>query len=194
MPSPFAFELAAFLEGVASLVAKVADDPASVGVRPGNNGSPLGAYRGGGWYYGVYFAGLGGAWGQSQESYSVTLSAGVDITRVWTRGPTKDAGAWFLKAGELYERAAYLAELLMNAQGSVVARACQAQLTALYGVGNEPGLFREHFDRLTFPAPREQAPERWLLAEPGEDAPVCYVCSLVFSGLKYHKLLSELPT
>jgi len=184
-------EIPALLSGVAAVVRLAADDPLTVGPRPGQDGRPLAAYRGGGWYYGVYWTGAQGAWGRSQESYSVSLSVGVDVTRVWARSPTMTKGEWFTQDGELYERVGYVAQLLLNT-ASGVARYCNAALAALEP-GGPSGVFREHFDGFTTGGVRTESPVGWLLAK-DDDPHLCYVCSLRFSGLTYHKLSSEMPT
>lgn len=180
----------AFLSGVANLVADAAPSADYVRPRPGPDGRPLGAYRGGGWFYGVYWSGMAGAWGGSHEAFEVSLSCGVDITRVWTRSGTRDVGEWFLQEGELYERAGYVAQLLLNGQ-SEVARSCQAALSTLEA-GDPSGLFREHFDTVNVGGVRVEDPVNWMLAADPDKAAV-YVCSLRFSGLTFHKLYSELP-
>jgi hypothetical protein len=184
--------LPAFLAGVANVVRAGVDPSAEyVRPRPGQDGRPLGAYRGGGWFYGVYWASMSGAWGPSHEAFEVSLSCGVDITRVFAKSGTREAGPWFLQDGEIYERAAYVAQLLLDGR-SGVARACQSALSELTA-GDPDGLFREHFDTVSTGPVRTEDPVSWMLAADPDPAAV-YVCSLRFSGLTFHKLYSEVPT
>lgn len=184
-------EIPALLLGVAELIRPAAPSAEAVKVRPGPDGRPLAAYRGGGWHYGVYWPGMSGAWGPSHEAYEVTFTVGIDITRVWAKSPTKDVGEWFLQEGELYERMGYVSQLILRGN-SQAARACQAALSVL-DKGDPAGLFREHFDSVQCRGVRTEDPVSWLLAK-DTDAHVCYVGSLVFSGLTYHKKYEELPT
>jgi hypothetical protein len=185
-------EFAALLEGCRRVVRPAAASDDAIAIRPIGSGRPDGGYRGGGWFFGVYFTGAQPYQGQSVESYSLTMSVGVDITRVLATVPSKRLGEWWVKEGEILGRAAFVCRL-MNQSYSVVARSCNAAMSEM--CDNQPdGVFREKFSETTASAVRVERPD-WV----GEDndnerAPVVWVCSLKFSGLKFHALLSEMPT
>lgn len=182
----------ALLEGVRRMVVAAAAGDSDTGTRPAGDGSPQAAYKGAGWYFGVYFNGAGGAWGGSQEGFAVSLSVGVDITRVVSTIPTAKRGEWFMQPGELLERSGYVVELLMR-PGSGVRNSCQSAYDEMMGGTNRRnGTFQERFDKFTQSKPRP-APADWIVARNVERTPILVV-SLTFSGLTFHKLRSEVPT
>lgn len=179
------------LEGVRRIVVAAATGDQDTGCRWGGDGSPQAAYKGGGWFFGVFFNGAGGATGTSQEELCASLSVGVDITRVLGDIPTAD-GKWFLAAGELLERAGYVVELLMR-PGSGAANSCQTAYDEMVGgVNRRNALYRERFDRFTFAKPRP-APNSWIIGKDTKKTALVVV-SLTFSGLMFHKLREEMPT
>lgn len=188
-------EISAFLGGVlARLRLAAPDNPERFGVRPGPDGRPLGAYKGGGWYYGIFFAGAQTASGLSHEAFELNMAAGIDVTRVWSRSPTAKQGEWFLQEGELYERIGYVSQLMMSGrEGSVVANACNAALSEL-DAGDRKGTFHEHFDRVSIGRVTDKDPAGWLVSPSSQTADVVvFVCSLAFSGLRFTKKYAECP-
>lgn len=167
-----------------------------IGARPGPDGEPLAAYQGGGgdgWFYGVYFGGAQLLPMGSVEEWALTLTIGLDVTRVWTRSPTRKT-AWYLENGDLLERAGRAAALLFQDQ-STLARACEAQYALRMGesVGGRRS-FLEGFDAQSISAVRQEGPG-WIARVPDSKAgapPVVFVVKVVTSGLKFRKTLVEL--
>lgn len=186
--------IAGFLDGCKGILRdglNLGDD--SIGVRDTMNGAPYGAYKGSGWYVGLYWKGGSGNYPRSQEGFDINLALGVDVTRVWAQSFTKQTADRFKRQGEFLDRIARTAELLMQGN-SVVARACQSSYAEMLGsTANLDGVYREHFDRVTIGDIRGESPE-WVGAVPNEtSAPeTVFVCSLAFSGLWFRKLLSEI--
>ncbi len=182
------YQIAAFLRGVADLLGPLFPD--ACGVRPFGDGSPRGAYQGGGWFCGVWWGGMrqGPANGGAQYVHSV----GVDLTRVIGSVPTKKQGEFWLSEGELFERAAYVGELLSR-DDSTVANACNAALSTMTG-GEPDGLFRERFADLRISAV-QTAGNDWVVAKASEGkAPTVFYARLTLSGVLFLKLRSELPS
>lgn len=186
--------LGAFLEGCKTVLqAGLSLDDNSVMRRDGGDGAPRGAYRGTKWFVGVYLGGATWGGGSSQETFSLNLAVGVDVTRIWSVGTTKQEAENAVRQGEFLSKIARTCELLMQGK-SAVARACQSAYDSMMGgVANRDALYREHFDRPNIMTPRSEGPE-WIAAVPNENtAPeTIFVCSLTFSGLKLHKYLSEI--
>jgi hypothetical protein len=191
-----AFQIPAFLSGCTSLLVPVAESlhsPATkcLGIRPGGNGAPRAAYKGGEWYLGVYFTGLRGD--GTTEAYGANLSVGIDVTRILSRVPTAKQGSFILPDGELWEVIGRITEVFMQG-GSVVANACRDAYATMAAASSKPvdGCYRERFNTFTVGSARTESGE-WIAAEP-EKSPTIYVASVAFSGLKFYKLNSELST
>lgn len=182
--------LPAFLQGVRDLVETVAPKgDAQVSVRPGPDGRPGAAYKGAGWYFGVYWAGASGVWGESVEALNLNMGCGVDITRVQPKVPPSKLGEWFMQPGDLHSMVAQVVEVLTE-QNWQVADACNNALSRMLA-GDRDAVFYEHFDSVRVGAVMNEPPD-WIL---GTDAPKnspVYVVKASFTGLKLNKLDSEL--
>lgn len=177
----------AFLDGVRTIVDNAAGGEGKCSIRPANDGKPGAAYKGGGWYFGVYFAGARSMGGS--DDLTLSLACGVDVTRVIADVPTARLGDWFLQDGELHQKAAEVTELLMEVDLNV-ARACNAAWDRRAG-GQRSGQFYEYFDTANVGAVT-LAPASWVMGRDGKgnNSPV-YFARLAFSGLKMSKLRSE---
>ena len=190
-----AFQIPALLEGtrqvlLASLGSTVGPNK-TVGVRPGGDGSPRGAYKGGEWYFGVYFTGMRGGTSGSVEGYFANCGIGVDITRILSKQPTARQGETMLQVNDLHMQIGLLTQSLMQGS-SIVAAACNAAYAnyATATGATVDGVFRETFDTFTVSPVRTESGE-WIAAEP-EKAPTIFVCQLAFTGIKFYKYLTQL--
>lgn len=195
MSTRYEMALPAFMEGCRlAIMDGLGLDEHEIGARPGPDGEPLAAYRGSGgdgWFYGLYFAGAQTLPMGSVEEWPLSLTLGVDVTRVWTKSPTRKT-EWYLEQGDLLERVGRLAGLLFQDQ-SVIARACNAAYSAMMGAANVNGLFREGFDSQSVSPVRQESPG-WIarLDDSKAAPPVVFVVKVTTSGLKFRKLLPEL--
>lgn len=180
--------IGALLRGVRSRVETASGWPSTiVGVRPGGDGRPMAAYKGGGYFAGVYFAGSVNT-GVGLEDYDVTVRVGVDLTAVLGDIPTAKMGDWLTGDGGLYAVADAITEGILRGD-SVVARLCNQERT-----GDETrGQFYEDFRTVTC-SPARVVPADWIVGRNARtDDPTVMVISLTFGGLKFHKKLSEIP-
>lgn len=175
----------ALLKGCSTLLQTALGSDITVGPRI-VDGSPWGAYKTGmKWYMGVYFA---GATTKGGESYEVTYSLGIDVTRVVSIVPTKSLGEWFLQDRELFDMVGRVNQLFLSGRG-LVATACNAALADSWEDGK--GTFREQFHSGNVGKAVEKSPE-WILGVPGERQTGAIIAvPQTFGGLKWWKLLSE---
>ena len=180
--------IAALLKGVRQRVEDVSGLPtAVVGIRPGANGRPFAAYKGGGYYAGVYFAGLVNT-GTGLEDFDVTVRVGVDVTAVLGDIPTAVMGDWLIGDAGIYPIADKVIEGMLRGD-SVVANLCNGQL----GGDETRGKFYEDFVTVSASPARTESAE-WVAARQGKSMdPTIQVVSAVFGGMKYHKILTEIP-
>lgn len=179
--------IAGFLAGVRDIVQTVAPK-AQCAVRPSNDGRPGAAYKGGGWFFGVYFAGLRSDQGSSHETMNLSMAVGVDVTRVQPKVPTAELGTWFMAEAELFQAVGLVVEVLTE-QNWQVARLCNEAYSRIMG-GTRDGSFYEHFDSLNVGGV-VNAPPNWIMGVEGQNSPV-YYCRATFTGLKFNKFDSQL--
>ena len=189
-----AFQIPALLEGTRQTLLTSFSSLGpnkTIGVRPGGDGSPRGAYKGGEWYFGIYFTGMRGGSSSSVEGYYANCGVGVDITRILSKQPTAKQGETMLQVNDLHMQIGLLTQTLMQG-GSVVSNACNAAYAAYATTTGKTvdGLFRETFDTFTVSPVRTESGE-WIAAEP-EKSPTIFVCQLAFTGIKFYKYLSQL--
>jgi hypothetical protein len=174
----------ALLKGTATALRDALGQDWTVGERI-IDGSPWGAYKAGmGWFLGVYFAGGTAVGG---ESYDVTYSVGIDLTRIMPTVPTKKLGDWFLKDGELFDMAGRVNQFMLRGRG-IVATACNAALAGTWEEGR--GTFREQFHTGNVGRAVEKSSD-WVLSADRKQTGAIIVFPQTFNGLRWRKLLSE---
>lgn len=178
----------AFLKGVAKLTADLFGSNEIVAIR-GENGAPRYSYKGGEWFFGVYFGGASGGTGGAIGDYTGTLAVNVDITRCVHRVPTGKQGDWIAGDDDLYARASRLSQRLMNPD-YVVANACNE---FLWNSNDPAGKFYDHFDTFSLGNVRGESCE-WIGAAPDDKkCPAVLVLTLALAGLSFTKVIAELP-
>ena len=154
----------------------------AVGIRNGGDGKPAGAYKGGGWFAGIYFAGMNNTPNTEMTGKEREISIGVDLTRVLAKVPSAKRGAFMLNDEELIQRALDIDEAILAGDGIITA-ACNAKMIPFA----DKECFYEDFSTGDMQPPRSESPE-WLLQEPDvNQALPIWVVSMRFSGLKYVK-------
>lgn len=184
-----AMQITAALQGVASLIAKIAPKDSACKPCGGADGRPGAMYKGGGWFFGVYFGGAKSEQG-GPGNLNIGLTVGVDITRVLGKIPPSELGSWWQLPDELFEQVSRVQELLSETDPAwSVAEACNVALNVLCG-GNRNGTFYEHFDTSTVSSVKSE-PAEWIVGVSQQNSPV-YVVRTSFSGLKFLKLAEEM--
>lgn len=175
----------ALLKGCTEALQTALGETFVCGERP-LDGAPWAAYKTGkGWYVGVYF---GGAQAIGGESYRVSYTLGVDLTRVAPTIRTADKGKWFLQDGELFAVAGRISQFFLTGRG-IIQTACNAALAGQWEEGK--GCFREQFHSGNMGKALDKGPE-WIAAVPGERQPGAIIAlPMTFSGLQWWQLLSE---
>lgn len=168
-------------KGVVAAASRYLGNTVTVRSRPGQDGSPGHSYKGGEWFYGVYFAGASGGFPVSQEDFTVSLGVGLDITRGVFKVPTGGQGDFTDQNDELLDKAGQLAEVLMNPDWAI-AEFCNAQLAE---TRNPNGRFYEHFDQVTISPVRYESCT-WIGANEGDEkCPTLLVVSIAVAGIKF---------
>ena len=117
----------------------------ALGIRPGKSGKPYAAYKGGGWYYGLYFDGCHNGPSQDGMSLELVYSVGIDITRVLPQIPTAKRGEWLTHRDELYCRGMSIYQMMLRFD-SVLATYCNTALESRYNIPAGAGIaFYEDF-------------------------------------------------
>lgn len=181
----------AFLRGVRDAVAGYTGKDTVTGIQPGNDGAPRFEYKGGGWYFGIYFSGMSGGSANGAGDVTGTLAVSIDVTRCIQKIPSGKQGEWIAKPDELLDMAGRIAKFLLNPDYKV-ANACNAALAQLSTDPN--GKFYDHFDTFTISAVQDKGCE-WIGASPDDNkCPGILVCTISLAGLSYTQTVEALPS